>query len=90
MGRSTRNPGRFFDGKKKLNKIRKRLLHISKQWKGIKFIEVEEETEKVIEEPRLKRGDHVSFGDIVGEEDDELEGDELLGLQKKRFKSEQK
>ena len=80
----------FLTEEKKINKIRERLLHISKQWKGIEFIEVEEETEKVIEEPRLKRGDHVGFGDIVGEEDDELEGDELLGLQNKRFKSEQK
>ena len=64
----------FLTEEKKINKIRERLLHISKQWKGIEFIEVEEETEKVIEEPRLKRGDHVGFGDIVGEEDDELEG----------------
>ena len=51
---------------------------------------MEEETEKEIEKPRVKQGDHVGFGDIVGEEDDELEGDELLGLQNKRFKSEQK
>ena len=46
---------------------------------------MEEEIEKEIEKPRVKRGDHVGFGDIVGEEDDELEGS-----QKKRFKSQQK
>ena len=70
--------------KKSLNKIRERLLRISRQWKGIQFIEVEEEIENEIEKPGVKRGDHVGFGDIVGDE-----GDELEGADKKRFKSQQ-
>ena len=74
----------FLTEKKSLKTIWERLLHISKQWKGIQFIEVEEEIEKEIKKPRVKRGDHVGFGDIVGDEDDELEGAE-----KKRFKCQQ-
>ena len=35
-----------------------------------------------VEEPEAKRGDHVGFGDFVGEE-----GDELEGADQKRFKA---
>ena len=46
--------------------------NIAKKWKGIELIEVEEEVEEDVEEPKTKRGDHVGFGDIIGEEGDTL------------------
>ena len=74
----------FVTEKKSLQNIRERLLSISRQWKGIELIKVEEEMGDDINEPAAKRGDHVCFGNIVGEE-----GDELEGAKKKRFKAQQ-
>ena len=74
----------FVTEKKSLQKIRERLLSMSRQWKGIELIEVEEEMENDIDKPHAKKGYHVGFGNIVGEERDELEGTD-----KKRFKAQQ-
>ena len=62
----------FVTDKKSIQTIRERLLKIAKKWKGIELIEVEEEVEEDVEEPKTKRGDHVGFGDIIGEEGDTL------------------
>ena len=61
--------------KKSIKKVRERLANISQKWKGIDLIEVkEEEVEDDVGEPETKRGDHVGFGDFIGEEGYELEG----------------
>ena len=52
-------------------KVRASLVSVAIKWKGIEFVEVEEED---LREPEAKRGNHVGFGDIIGESGDELEG----------------
>ena len=65
-------------------KVRASLVSVAIKWKGIEFVEVEEED---FIEPEAKRGDHVGFGDIIGESGDKLEGGNDL-QNHKRFKRE--
>ena len=61
----------FLATNKSSREVRASLLLKALKLKGIEVVEAEDED---FREPEAKRGDHIGFGDIIGESGDELEG----------------